>query len=204
VREHDEVEVKLPCEDLDEARRKLRALGAEATAPSHFESNDLYDDGNGRLAAAGHVLRLRREGPLLSSPRSSGAHPARAILTYKGSARFSSGVKSREERETVVSDPEETHAILGGAGFKPFFRYEKRREEWALGDCHVALDELPIGTFVEIEGNPPEIRRVVTSLGLDFSRAIPYSYARLYAERRKEDPTLPRDMVFGEGTSGGR
>jgi len=190
-RPHDEVEVKLPCENLDEVRRRLRDLGAVTKAPLHFESNDLYDDENGRLAAARHVLRLRRE-------RSLGDGPGglRAILTFKGSLRFSGGIREREERETVVSNPDEAEAILQGLGFKRHFRYEKKREEWTLRDCSVALDEIPIGTFIEIEGDPPNIRRVVVELGLDFARALPYSYARLYAERRKADPSLPADMVF--------
>src|SRR5512143_1228715 len=87
----DEIEVKLPCEDLDEVRRRPTGLGAIRAAPLHFESNDLYDDDDGRLSGSGRALRLRRA-------------DGRAILTYKGPARFSEGVKIREERETVVSD----------------------------------------------------------------------------------------------------
>ncbi len=60
----------------------------------------------------------------------------------------------------------------------------------------MALDETPIGNFVEIEGEPPSIRRAVNALGLDFTAAIPYTYSRLYAERRKKDPSLPENMVF--------
>jgi adenylate cyclase, class 2 len=186
----DEIEVKLPCEDLDAVRSKLRALGATLAAARHFESNDLYDDAEGRLAASGRALRLRRA-------------DGSAVLTYKGPARFTEGVKIREERETIVSDPEEAHAILLGLGLARRFRYEKRREEWTLKECSVALDETPIGTFVEIEGNPQTIRQAVSSLSLDFSRAIPYTYARLYVERRKQDPTLPADMIFLNGDAGG-
>jgi adenylate cyclase, class 2 len=181
----DEVEVKLPCEDLDLVREKLRELGATLEAPLHFESNDLYDDPEGRLAAAGRALRLRRT-------------DAGAILTYKGPARFSEGIKTREERETALSNPDEAEAILSGLGFARRFRYEKKREEWRFEQCAVALDETPIGTFVEIEGSPPAIRRAVSALHLDFSRAIPYTYARLYLDRRKSDPALPHDMTFPE------
>ena len=81
-------------------------------------------------------------------------------------------------------------------GFRRKFRYEKRREEWRFSDCDVALDETPIGNFVEIEGDPAAIRRAVAALALDFASAIPYSYAGLYARKRKEDPALPEDMVF--------
>ena len=182
----EEVEVKLPCDDHDAVRGKLREAGASLKSVLHFESNELYDDAEGRLRSAGQALRLRREGEA----------GGEGILTFKGSARFEGGVKTREERETRVTDAEEAEAILRAVGFVRRFRYEKRREEWSLDDCAVALDETPIGNFVEIEGSPVAIRRCVAALDLDFSRAIPYTYARLYADRRKEDPSLPPDMIF--------
>ncbi|HEV8117210.1 MAG TPA: class IV adenylate cyclase [Thermoanaerobaculia bacterium] len=182
----EEVEVKLPCDDLDEVRHRLRDLGAPLKSVLHFESNDLFDDAEGRLRSSGRALRLRREGEAGGD----------GILTYKGVARFSEGIKTREEREVHVSNPEEAEAILLALGFVRAFRYEKRREEWTLEECSIALDETPIGTFVEIEGSPIAIRRCVSALELDFSRAIPYTYARLYADRRKADPSLPPDMVF--------
>jgi len=182
----EEVEVKLPCDDLDEVRHRLRDLGASLKSVLHFESNDLFDDAEGRLRSSGRALRLRREGEAGGD----------GILTYKGVARFSEGIKTREEREVHVSNPEEAEAILLALGFVRAFRYEKRREEWTLEECSIALDETPIGTFVEIEGSPIAIRRCVSALELDFSRAIPYTYARLYADRRKADPSLPPDMVF--------
>ncbi|MCA1580993.1 MAG: class IV adenylate cyclase [Acidobacteria bacterium] len=181
--EHDEVEVKVPCRDLSDVRRRLEAGGAAPLSPRHFESNDLYDDAEKRLSSQGRTIRLRRAG-------------GRATLTYKGKARFQGGIKSREERETEVGDPAETEGILAGVGLARRFRYEKYREEWRFVDCTVALDETPIGSFVEVEGDPPAIRRVLKTLGLDFSSALPYSYARLYMQRRHEEPTLPADMVF--------
>ena len=182
----EEVEIKLPCEDPEAVRRKLRELGASLKSVLHFESNELYDDVEGRLRSAGQVLRLRREG------EAGGA----GILTFKGAARFEDGIKTREERETRVSDPEEAEAILRALGFVRRFRYEKRREEWNLVECAIALAETPIGNFVEVEGSPVAIRRCVGALELDFSRAIPYNYVRLYTDRRKEDPGLPADMIF--------
>jgi adenylate cyclase class 2 len=181
----EEIEIKLPCDDLEALRERLRAEGSALRAPRHDESNDLYDDPEGRLSKSGRALRLRR---------TSGG----AILTFKGPARFRDGIKRREEREVRVSDAQEAEAILEGLGLRRRFRYEKKREEWVLEGCVLALDETPIGRFVEVEGAPSSIRRVFVRLGLDFSEAIPYSYAELYARRRREDPTLPEDMVFGD------
>jgi len=178
-----EVEIKLPAPDLGAVRGRLRESGARLVTPRHFESNDLYDDSEGSIAKRGCTLRLRRT-------------PDGAILTFKGPAQFSAGIKSREERETEVADPDELVRILSGLGYRPRFRYEKQREEWSLERCVIALDETPIGTFVEIEGDPTAIRAVIPRLGLDPADAIPYSYANLYARRRGEDPSLPPDMLL--------
>lgn len=179
----DEVEVKVPCSDLGSVRERLLGLGAALASARHFESNDLYDDRERRLSSQGRTIRLRRA-------------RGRAILTYKGPARFQAGIKTREERETEVSNAGETEAILAGLGLERRFRYEKHREEWRADGCVIALDETPIGTFVEVEGEPLAIRRILVSLELDFASALPYSYARLYAQKRQQDPRLPPDMVF--------
>lgn len=179
----EEIEVKIPVRDLAEVRQKLLAAGASALTAEHDESNVLFDDAERRLSGTGRTVRLRRAN-------------GRAILTYKGAARFHAGAKVREERETEVADAAEAEAILAGLGLTPRFRYDKRREEWSCEGSIVALDTTPIGLFVEVEGDPSTIRRVVALLGLDASESIPYSYAELYARRRKEEPTLPPDMIF--------
>lgn len=180
----EEVEVKLGVQDPEALREKLRSLAARLRAPLHDEVNDLYDDDAGALSGSGRTVRLRRAA-------------GRAILTYKGRSRFQNGIKTREEREVEVSDAGEAEGILQGLGLTRRFRYAKRREEWDFEGCVVCLDETPIGHFVEVEGDPTDIRRVFVGLGLDFTEAIPYSYAELYQRRRKDDPGLPPDMVWG-------
>ncbi len=179
----EEIEIKLPAADLSRVRDRIAETGGRLRAARHDESNDLYDDPERKLSGSGRTVRLRR---------ASG----RAVLTYKGASRFENGARVREEREVEVSDPSEADAILAGLGLRKTFRYEKRREEWDSEGCVVALDETPIGNFVEIEGDPAAIRRTVAALGLDASEAVPYSYAELYLRRRKEDPSLPANMVF--------
>ena len=188
-RNREEIEVKVPVSNLDALRRKLPEAGAELRAAEHEESNVLYDDSERKLSSSGRTVRLRRA-------------VGRTILTSKGPARFQAGAKVREEREVEVSDIGEAEAILAGLGLTPRFRYDKRREEWDYAGAAVALDRTPIGDFVEVEGDPATIRRVVSFLGLDPSEASPYSYAELYARRRKEDPSLPPDLVFGSQVPG--
>jgi adenylate cyclase class 2 len=178
-----EIEIKLPVTDLAAVRERLRACDARQLTAPHSESNDLYDQSDGSLAKSGRVLRLRRT-------------EDGATLTYKGPARFEEGAKTREERETAVSDPNEMERILAALGFHRRFRYEKRREEWSMDECVIALDETPIGSFAEVEGDPAAIRRALQHLGLDPAESLPYSYAELYARRRREDSTLPADMLL--------
>lgn len=179
----EEVEVKLASPDLAVVREGLRAAGATLHTPLHDEVNDLYDDPQRTLSRSGRTIRLRR----------AAGH---SILTYKGQARFQGGVKIREEREVEVSDAGEAEGILAGLGLERRFRYEKRREEWEFQGCVVALDQTPIGNFIEVEGDSASIRKVFVALDLDFTEAIPYSYAELYRRRRKDDPSLPPDMVW--------
>jgi adenylate cyclase class 2 len=178
-----EIEIKLPVADLDAVRERLRARAARQLTAPHSESNDLYDQADGGLAKSGRVLRLRRTDD-------------GATLTFKGPARFEDGAKTREERETAVSDPNEMDRVLAALGFERRFRYEKRREEWSMDDCVIALDETPIGSFAEIEGDPAAIRRALHDLQLDPAESLPYSYAELYARRRRENPALPPDMLL--------
>ncbi len=179
----EESEIKIPVADLSPVRRRLQAAHAVRVSEKHDETNVLFDDAEGRLAASGRALRLRRA-------------RGRGIVTFKGAAAFEGGVKRREEIEFAVSDPGSARRLLERLGFSPKFRYDKRREEFRFGGCVVALDETPIGLFVEIEGEPSALGPAAEGLGLDPHAAVPQSYAGLYRRAREANPSLPEDMVF--------
>jgi len=68
-----------------------------------------------------------------------------------------------------------------------WFRYQKYREEFALEDVIVAVDETPVGTFVEIEGGDRGITELALALGRSPADYLLDSYRRLYmldCERR--------------------
>ena len=79
-------------------------------------------------------------------------------LTYQGPVQPST-MKLREELETVVGDGEMLLRVFGELGLHVWFRYEKYREEFAHEDVIVAIDETPVGVFVEIEGQRARNRR---------------------------------------------
>lgn len=113
------------------------------------------------------------------------------MLTFKGAVQ--PGVmKVREEFETTVSDPESLGRLLAGLGFTVWFRYEKYREEFAAPGVTVAVDETPIGTFVEVEGDEPGILRMVAALGRSEADFVRGSYRSLFAAVRGAG----NDMVF--------
>lgn len=162
-----ETEVKLRVRDLGDVRDALRRLGARPVRERHFEENVLFDDAAGSLRAQGTVLRLRRT-------------PRGGVLTFKGPREMSEGVKSREERETDVADPEALDGILRRLGYRPVFRYQKYRESWSHAGQAVELDETPIGAFVEIEGDEAGIHAVARALGYGPADYLGESYVGLF------------------------
>jgi adenylate cyclase class 2 len=115
------------------------------------------------------------------------------VLTFKGPREIEEGVKSREERETAVDDPDEVLAILRRLGYRPLFRYQKYRETWTHRGQEIEVDELPIGSFVEIEGDAEGIHAVARELGFSPSDYVNESYVGLYFESGGQG-----DMVFPE------
>ncbi len=145
----------------------LAGSGALLVEARHFEDNRLFDDAAASLRARGVTLRLRRT-------------PARASLTYKGPRRLKGGLKAREERETSIEDADELQAILLRLGLSPVFRYQKYREVWALDETEVVVDETPIGSFLEIEGEAAAIHGVASRLGFSPREYVAESYAALF------------------------
>jgi len=162
-----ETEVKIRIASAEAARELLRHAGAELVRERHFEDNALFDDKAGSLRATGTVLRLRRT-------------PRGGVLTFKGPREIEGGVKSREERETSVDDPDEVLAILRKLGYRP------------LGQ-EIEVDETPIGAFLEIEGDAEGIHAVAADLGFSPSDFVTESYIGLFFAGGGQG-----DMVFPE------
>ncbi len=146
-----------------------------------LQRDALLDTPDGRLVAAGTTLRVRDDG-------------GRAILTYKGPL-LGGPVKAREEIETAAGDPAALLAILAPLGFTPTFRYEKFREEFSIAGAIVAVDETPIGAFIEIEGEEAVIHTVARQLGFSRDDYVTGSYRSLFLSSTAR-PAGARDMIF--------
>lgn len=162
-----ETELKLYVPDLKPVAQRLEALGATLTAPRILEKNTRYEDAEGKIAAAGTVVRLRQD--------------TRARLTYKeGERSVGEYGSSRYEAEVDVSDFGKMETILGKLGFHPVLVYEKYRTTYALDDAEITLDEMPYGNFVEIEADEDVIGRLVDTLDLQDARRMAGSYTTLF------------------------
>ena len=185
-----EIEIKLPSAGVEEARRKLRAAGFRVAKHRIFEKNILYDTATTDLRRSSCLLRLREIGKTYK-------------LTYKGKPEPGKH-KNREEIETDVDDGPAFANILTRLGYLPVFRYEKFRTEFQQRGSKgtATLDETPIGTYLELEGDPDWIDRMARTLGYEENDYITASYARLFFEWRQRTGSTQDNMLFHSVISG--
>jgi len=108
----------------------------------------------------------------------------KVLLTYKG-PKTKDNFKKRQEIEIEIKDVDSTQKLLAALGYEKALVFEKKRRIWRLGDCVVALDEMPLlGDFVEIEGpDDKKISDVQKNLGLANLPHIAESYVDLVAKK---------------------
>jgi len=165
-----ETEIKLYVPDLAPLPDRIEAAGGALVSPRVLEYNIRYDSASHGLTERGIVLRLRRD--------------ARVRLTYKEAPQAASDVISRLEAEVTLDDFETMDFILRRLGVVPFTVYEKYRTTYRLGAVEIVLDEMPYGSFVEIEGPAPAIRAALDTLDLGRHIAVKTSYLGLFAQMR--------------------
>ncbi|HUS08328.1 MAG TPA: class IV adenylate cyclase [Bryobacteraceae bacterium] len=182
-----ENEIKIRLTDAGDGQRRLEAAGFSLRRERVFEVNILYDSPDGALRKSDRVLRLRRV---------NGA----CLLTLKGPAERERH-KSREELETETGNFEITEAILCRMGYSPVFRYEKFRAEYGKDEepGTVTLDETPVGTFLELEGEPMWVDSTAGLLGFSTKDYIFSSYARIFLDCCAISGVTATNMVFRIG-----
>lgn len=174
-----EREIKLAFPSAQAARVALVDAGAEPHTPRRLQDDALYDNDAKTLFAGASALRLRREA-------------GRAVLTFKGPVQ-AGPMKTREEIESAVDDGDAVAAVLAALGFRPWFRYQKYREELRAPGVVVAIDETPAGVFVEIEGDAAGITALAEKLGRGPGDYILDSYRGIWVAARG---AAAGDMLF--------
>ena len=192
-----EIEAKFYVRDLKKIESRLQDLEARLIQPRVLEINIRFDLPDARLRSEGRVLRLRQD--------------TEAKLTYKDAGKSEQGIVNRTEIEFVVGDFEQAKLFLEALGYQKLLQYDKYRTTYILDsgsllpgtqasgshNCHIMLDELPYGNFVEIEGeNSAAIHSAAHRLGLDMQAAISESYSSLFEKVRRALGLTFADLTF--------
>ena len=180
-----EREVKLRFASPEAARAAVLATGAAPLRGRRLQEDCLLDTADEMLRQRRSVLRVRMES-------------GKSLLTFKGPVQPAL-VKVRQELETVVGDGPVLVRVLEELGFQVWFRYQKYREEFALDEVVIAVDETPVGTFVEIEGGDRGIAEMAVALGRGPADYLLDSYRSLFCQHCHQHGLPVTHMVFDEG-----
>ncbi|MFH1572592.1 MAG: class IV adenylate cyclase [Acidobacteriota bacterium] len=187
-----EIEIKIRIQGGFDAAAAMRGWQVSEHRPRHFEDNRLLDFPEATLRMRRCLLRVRTAGD-------------DAILTFKGPPVESSDFKVREEIEVSFESAAVLIQVLERLGLQLWFRYQKYRTEYKAEQpespgrlVHLALDETPIGTFLEIEGSEDSIRGAARSMGVGQELFLTDSYYALYLQYCRARGLPPGHMVFGE------
>jgi adenylate cyclase class 2 len=157
-----EREVKLRFDSPEAALAAVTALGAASVRARRLQDDVLLDDEQGTLQKRGCALRVRRDG------------------------------------ETPIGSAEVLLRMFRELGFTPRFRYQKFRTEFRLldatdrADLIIAIDETPIGVFIELEGLEAAIAAAAGRLGRTPDDYVLASYRTLFLESRAGDMVFDR------------
>jgi adenylate cyclase class 2 len=184
---HIEIEAKIKVDSLEKVERKLTEAGAES-GQEQLHLDSYFDDADKTFKKGDRCLRLRWQ--LVGKDE-------RFFLTYKGE-KEKGEFKRRQEVEIVIEDGDSTEKLLLLLGYNKVLVFEKKRRIWRLGQCEVALDELPLlGSFVEIEGRSSEkIADVQKKLGLAKLPVILESYASLMTKELRQLGKKEKEVFF--------
>ena len=163
-----EIEAKFHVQNLRKIELRLLELKAQLIQPRVHEVNLRFDRSDGELRNSFRVLRLRQDDI--------------ARFTFKGpSVENKGGILSRQEIEFEVGDFDSAKQFLEAVGFQVVVFYEKFRTTYELNDTHLMLDELPYGSFIEIEGeNVESIHSIADLLSLNWEAMVKAGYHALF------------------------
>ena len=178
-----EIESKFYVRDLARVEARLRGLKARLIQPRVHEGNLRFNTAKQELRSEMRVLRIRQD--------------TKASITYKGPSENEAGVLSRVEIELTVESFEKARLLLEALGYEVQFFYEKYRTTYELDGAYIMLDELPYGTFVEIEGKDAEdIHRMAEKIGLQWDGILNMGYHTIFERICRLRGLSLRDLKF--------
>jgi len=180
VTNNHEVEIKFKIINSSFIRKILKKQGAQFIGKA-FEKTFRFDTTDKNLEQRGQFLRVRTG--------------FKNVITFKRKIE-NKKFKEREEIELEISNPEKMRMILENLGFTKILIMEKYREKWRSDDKEIVIDRLPMGMFIEIEGEEKVIKEMVKTLGFDFKDKITGTYWDLWREFSKKEGIKDENIIF--------
>ena len=178
-----ETEVKFKVKDLSELERKIISVGSKELHKNVFQKTIRMDTPEESLLKRGVFLRVR--------------DGEKKIMTVKSNILGSDEkFKERQELEIEVSDISMAEKMMSELGFTKKWVMEKYRTEYELNKTILALDKLPFGNYLEIEGDKNQIEETIKILGLENEKRITSTYWHLFDEYKKENNIEGGNIIF--------
>ena len=180
-----EIEAKYRLTDPDALLAAVKDAGAHHVG-TVLETNRDFDWPAGRLRQAGRGLRIRLAQPTTAPPECRPHGAPTVTVTCKG-PRQPGLLKIRQEIEFTVDSADAVAAVFDALGLLAGLVFQKHRDTWSLGDCTLALDEVPgLGSFLEIEGpDGAAIAEAAERVGVADALIEQRTYASLLREHRR-------------------
>jgi len=175
-----EIEIKLKVVNPRLIHQKLKDIGAKFFGKV-FERTVRFDTSDKNLEKRGKFLRIR-----------TGFENTVTFKQKFDNKKF----KERKEIELEISDPDKMRMVFESLGFKKIKIMEKYREKWQFGNTEIVIDKLPMGNFIEIEGEKRKIKEMVKILGLNFKDRIIATYWDLWKEFSKKEGIRNENIIF--------
>jgi predicted adenylyl cyclase CyaB len=178
-----EIEVKFFLKNINQFENQIIQGGGKLIRSRSYEINYRFDTKDHQLRKENKILRLRKDDS--------------SLLTYKGPTTIQDGIRIREELEIPIEDIQLATRILESIGFKIDQIYEKYRAIYSYKSILIMIDNLPIGNFVEFEGeNPVMIKSIVQELGINWNRNIQFGYLQIYQQLCNKMGIKAGNLVF--------
>ena len=180
-----EVEIKFQIPDLSILEEKIKAVGGRELHRNIFQQTVRMDTPEESLKKKGIFLRVR--------------DGEKKIMTVKSKLPGSDEkFKERQELEIEISDVAIAEKILIALGFTQKGIMEKYRTEYELEKTILALDHLPFGSYLEIEGDKNSIEKVIKMLGLENQERLVCTYWHLFNDYKKANNLTGENIVFNK------
>lgn len=175
-----EIEAKFVDIDIEDVRRRLHEIGAECVQPMRLMRRVAIDSEYMRTGKDS-FLRVRDEGD-------------KVTMTYKQFDELS--LHGAKEIEVIVSDFEQTVALLTQVGLAPHTYQETKRETWRFQDTEIMIDEWPwLNAYVEIESDSgDQVQQIAERLGFSWETAV---FGDVMAAYRIQYPHLDNKDTIG-------